>query len=143
MSRKELAQMRREHLGKIFFNVSIAALVSTFLIGVAPIVLVFVAWLLMVMIGMLSLFILFFNESFMNLFNSMTDILNGVGFETLAPVIIGLGVAAIVGSALSTLIFATNKGRVDKGRVGSSVLILCLAAITLAVILILRGGAGQ
>lgn len=143
MSHKELAQMYRTHLGKIFFNLSIASLVSMFLIGVAPIVLVFVAWFMMIIIGMLSLFLLFFNEGYMALFTSMTEILNGLGFETLAPFIIGLGAVAIVGSILSTLIFATNKGNVQKGRVGASVLVLCLAIITLIVVFVLKGGAAQ
>ena len=143
MSRKELAQMYRTHLGKIFFNLSIAGLVSMFLIGVAPIVLVFVAWFMMIIIGMLSLFILFLNEDYMALFNSMSELLNGLGFEKLAPIIIGLGAVAIVGSILSVLIFATNKDRAQKGRIGSSILVLCLAIITLVVILILRGGGAQ
>ena len=143
MSREELIQMYRAHLGKIFFNLSIAALVSTFFVGVAPIVLVFIAWFMLIILGMLSLFILFFNESYMALFNSLTDILNGLGFETLAPIVIGLGAVAIVASILSTLLFATNKGSVQKERVIGSVVVLCLAIITLVVVFVLKGGAAQ
>ena len=143
MLRKELAQMHRTHFGKIFFNMSIAALVFMFLIGVAPIVLVFIAWFFMIIIGMLSLFILFLNEDYMALFNSLSEMLNGLGFETFAPVIIGLGAVAIVGSLLSILFFATSKAREHKGRIGVSILILALAIITLVAILVLRGGAAQ
>ena len=139
MLNKEFAQMHRERFGKIFFKISIASLVSTVLIGVAPIVLVFVAWFLMIIVGMLSLFILFFNEGYMNTFNSLTDIMNGLGFETLAPIITGLGVVAIVTSILSILIFSATKCSNRKGRIIGSVVVLLLAIITLVVIFYLGG----
>ena len=141
VSRKELAQMYRTHFGKIFFNLSIAGLVSMFLISVAPIVIVFLVWFLMIIIGMASLFILFFNEGYMSFFNQLTDMLNGVGFETLAPVIIGLGAVAIVSSILSIIFTVTNKGNVQKSRVIVSIAVLCLTVITLIVIFSIRGAA--
>ena len=141
MTGKELAQMYRAHFGKIFFNISIAALVSMFLIGVAPMVLVFVAWFLMIIIGMVSLFILFFNEDFRNMFSTLTELLNGLGFETLAPIVVGLGVVGIVSSVLSIVFTATNKGNVQKDRVIGSIAVLILTVIAMIVIYVIKGGA--
>ena len=141
MTGKELAQMYRAHFGKIFFNISIAALVSMFLIGVAPMVLVFVAWFLMIIIGMVSLFILFFNEDFRNMFSTLTELLNGLGFDTLAPIVVGLGVVGIVSSVLSIVFTATNKGNVQKDRVIGSIAVLILTVIAMIIIYVIKGGA--
>ena len=141
MLSKEFALMYRERLGKIFFKISIASLVSTFLIGVAPMVLVFVVWFFMIILGMVSLFTLFFNEEFMNTFNSLTDILNGIGIENITPIVMGLGAVAIVTSILSILVFATTKCRGRKGRIIGSIVVLLLSIVTIAVILYLGGGA--
>lgn len=141
MSNKEFVQMYREHLGKIFFRISIASLVSTWLIGIAPMVLVFIVWFFMLIIGMVSLFTLFFNEGFMNTFNSLTDILNNVGIDTITPIITGLGAVAIVSSILSILVFATTKYSGRKGRIIGSIVVLLIAIITLIVIYCLGGGA--
>ena len=141
MLNKEFAEMYREHLGKIFFNISIASLVLTWLIGVAPMVLVFIVWFFMLIIGMVSLFTLFFNEDFMNTFNSLTDILNNVGIETITPIITGLDAVAIVSSILSILIFATTKCSGRKGRIIGSIVVLLIAIIALIVIYCLGGDA--
>lgn len=141
MSRKELAQMYRTHFGKIFFNLSIVGLAAMFIISVAPMVTVFIVWFLMIIIGMASLFILFFNEGFMSLFTQLSDILNGLGFETLAPIVIGLGVVAIAGSVLSIAFTVTNKGNVSKGRLIGSIAVLCLTVIALIVIFSIKGAA--
>ena len=139
MSREELMQMYRTHFGSIFFKMSIAGLVLMFLITVAPIVPVFLVWFLMIIIGMASLFILFFNEGYRNFFNQLTDVLNGLGFETLAPVIIGLGVVSVVSSVLSIAFAASSKGNVRKDRIIGSVVVLCLTVIAFIVIFAIRG----
>ena len=141
MSDKVFSQMYRERLGKIFFKISIASLVSTFLIGIAPMVLIFFIWFIMIIIGMASLFTLFFNEDFMNTFNSLTDILNGVGIKDITPIIVGFGAVAIVTSILAILVYATSKCNGRKGYVGGGVAVLLLSIITLAVIFYLGGGA--
>lgn len=140
MSRKELAQMYRTHFGKIFFNLSIVGLVSMFIINVAPIFIVFLVWFMMVLIGMLSLFILFFNEGYMNFFNQMTETLKGLTSGALTNVTIALGVVALVSSVLSFVVWLTNKDSERKSRVIASLAVLCLTVVTLIVILI-RGGA--
>lgn len=139
MLSNEFAQMYRERLGRIFFKIAIASFVSTFLIGVAPMVLVFVAWFFMIILGMVSFFTLFLNEDFMNTFNSLSDILNGIGLADITPIIVGCGAVAVVTSILSLLIFATTKCRGRKGRIIGSIVVLLLAIITLAVIFYLGG----
>lgn len=141
MKRKELAQMYRAHFGKIFFNLSIAGLVAALLVSVAPIVLVFFVWFMMLIIGMLSLFILFFNEGYMAFFTQLTDTLNGLGSDALASVAIALGVVAIVSSVLSVVTWATVSSSEQKGRIIGSVAVLILSVIALIIISIIRGAA--
>lgn len=141
MKRKELAQMYRAHFAKIFFNLSIAALVSTFLITVAPVVIVFLVWFLMIIIGMASLFILFFNADYMNFFNQLTETLNGLGSDAFASVSIALGVVAIVASVLSIVTWATVNGNEQRGRIIGSVAVLCLSVAMIIVISAIRGAA--
>lgn len=112
-----------------------------FIVGVAPIVLVFVAWILMISVGMLSLFILFFNDDFMSMFTTLTELLNGLTFETLAPIVVGLGIAGVVSAILSIVLTATNKGNVRKDRIVSSIAVLILTVIALIVIYAIKGGA--
>ena len=140
MPRKELLQMYHTRLGSIFFKMSITACVLMIALTVLTPVLSFVVWFLMLMLGLATLGVIFLIPGYTEAFNGLGDLLNGIGLDTLMPIVVGFSAVAVVAGVLAILLMATDKRTHNKGRIIGSIVVVVLTVVAFIIISLIGGG---